>query len=122
MTDRNSYIDAIKGLGIFLVVLGHHKTILSEYIYSFHMPLFFLLSGIFHKNYSNYKIFLEKKIKNLIIPYFIFSISLFLFWLMVGRKYGESAVKKTSIIIAIRGIFLGNDINKISSIEWGVPL
>ena len=34
-------IDALKAIGIILVVIGHNDTILTKYIYSFHMPLFF---------------------------------------------------------------------------------
>ena len=39
----------LKGIGIILVVLGHttHNDELSSWIYHFHMPLFFFLSGVF---------------------------------------------------------------------------
>lgn len=122
MKKRNEDIDLIKGVGIFLVVLGHHNTILTNYIFSFHMPLFFFISGIFHSNYNSYKEFINKKIKSLIIPYFAFSITLFLFWLIIGRKFGESLIKNTPIKIAFNGIFVGSDIKGISSMEWGVPV
>ena len=41
---RNKQIDVMRGIGIFLVVLGHtyHN---SGMLYLFHMPLFFMLSG-----------------------------------------------------------------------------
>lgn len=45
---RSGAIDAFRGLGILLVVLGHTNGIPSElhrYVYSFHMPAFFILSG-----------------------------------------------------------------------------
>ena len=45
---RLTWIDNAKGIGIILVVLGHTYGIpwqLHHIIYSFHMPLFFLLSG-----------------------------------------------------------------------------
>jgi acyltransferase len=45
---RNSVIDNLKALGIFLVVLGHAPGIplwLINLIYSFHMPFFFFISG-----------------------------------------------------------------------------
>lgn len=45
----------------FFVVLGHHDTYLNNYIYSFHMPLFFFISGILHSNYGSYKTFIKKK-------------------------------------------------------------
>lgn len=41
---RDSTIDIAKGIGIFLVVLGHFTVFASplyHYIYLFHMPLFF---------------------------------------------------------------------------------
>lgn len=119
---RNRYIDTIKAVGIFLVILGHHQTIFTQYIYSFHMPLFFFLSGIFHKNYGSYRSFFEKKIKSLIIPYFFFATTLFLFWLVIGRYFGESKMRHTSILESILGIFAGNEIFGFSSIEWGIPL
>jgi fucose 4-O-acetylase-like acetyltransferase len=56
-TGRESHIDALKGAGILLVVFGHlieqpsaHSIPLQALyigIYSFHMPLFVFLSGIF---------------------------------------------------------------------------
>ncbi|HHW4678109.1 MAG TPA: acyltransferase family protein [Xylella sp.] len=45
---RDPHIDATKGLGIVLVVLGHAKGLRyfwTVLIYSVHVPLFFLLSG-----------------------------------------------------------------------------
>ena len=42
----------MKGIGIFLMVTGHTlgpDSPLSKFIYSFHMPLFFLVSGYFFK-------------------------------------------------------------------------
>lgn len=119
---RNRYIDTIKAVGIFLVILGHHQTIFTQYIFSFHMPLFFFLSGIFHKNYGSYKIFFEKKVKSLIIPYFFFAITLFLFWLIIGRHFGESKIKNISVLDSLKGIFLGMDMLGVSSMDWGIIL
>ena len=57
---RIDYLDTVKAVGIFLVFFGHiagdlwpfgiKKAFLPwKFIYSFHMPLFFFLSGIFAK-------------------------------------------------------------------------
>ena len=46
---RISAYDIAKGIGVILVVFGHmntYPTILQKIIYSFHMPLFFLLAGL----------------------------------------------------------------------------
>ena len=45
---RNAVIDIAKGIGIILVILGHLAIpgdLLCTFIYTFHMPLFFFLSG-----------------------------------------------------------------------------
>ena len=54
MNKRIEYIDIAKALGILLVILGHCVYTakiphLGVSIYSFHMPLFFIISGMFVK-------------------------------------------------------------------------
>lgn len=63
-----------KGYGILCVILGHisfHS--LSIWIYSFHIPLFFFLSGYLFNEKRSFIPFLRKKIKTLLIPYVFFS-------------------------------------------------
>lgn len=84
-------MDIARGIGIFLVVLGHSfpddkfnnnflYAYIYKFIYSFHMPLFFIISGFFaYKvynilNLSQYKKFIEGKFKRLMIPYFAISL------------------------------------------------
>ncbi len=60
MAKRDSFFDALKGVLIFLVVLGHMlelnkatsdtSVVLWDFIYLFHMPLFIFVSGYFSKN------------------------------------------------------------------------
>lgn len=71
---RINYIDVARGLGIFLVMIGHLDTgeVLHNLIYSFHMPFFFFLSGYLNKSTSDFKVLLYKKFKTLIVPYFFF--------------------------------------------------
>ena len=72
---RIDYIDTAKAIGICLVVFGH-ATIPNElkiFIYSFHMPLFFLLTGLTFKICETKKFF-KKRIVSLILPYVLLSI------------------------------------------------
>jgi fucose 4-O-acetylase-like acetyltransferase len=78
---RLVYIDIAKGLGLFLVILGHiiqlkfpenyGENSMRMWIYSFHMPLFFFLSGAVFR-FGIGKGGIRKVIIHLIIPYCIF--------------------------------------------------
>lgn len=72
---RVLWIDYVRDIGIWTVVLGHSfcSEDLKQYIYSFHMPLFFLLSGIFLRD-EKYIDFVSHKFKTLIIPYLVFNL------------------------------------------------
>ncbi len=85
---RYGFIDFLKGVGIFLVVWGHTMTPRSAYIYSFHMPLFFFLSGFVHQNKPLGK-FIFAKINALYIPYALFTVLSWLFYLLRYWVYGN---------------------------------
>jgi fucose 4-O-acetylase-like acetyltransferase len=74
---RNATIDIAKGIGIILVVLGHNPTVLQDkgelfrVIYSFHLPLFFFLSGVFLKDPAPAGPFALSRADALLKPYFV---------------------------------------------------
>lgn len=60
---RLEEVDIQKGLLMILVVLGHSSFSHKNYIYWFHMPVFFFISGFFFKTYNKqlpFIIFLEE--------------------------------------------------------------
>lgn len=65
-------IDKAKGLAILLVMLGHINSPLGGVIYSFHVPMFFFLAGLFIKIGYSWKEYLKKGLDRLIIPFLIF--------------------------------------------------
>jgi fucose 4-O-acetylase-like acetyltransferase len=88
---RESWIDIAKGWGILLVVLGHALRGLQNvqllpssgwshawdaWIYSFHMPLFFLLSGFFMEKAVQRPLdrALKDRAKTLLWPYLVWSV------------------------------------------------
>lgn len=89
---RSSWVDAAKGIGIILVVYGHVARglesagiipdstgfrLVDSVIYSFHMPLFFFLSGIFLSSSLERKGFrglVLGKAETLIYPYVVWSL------------------------------------------------
>ena len=83
---RFHYADIMKGIGIILVLMGHIQRIesLGNWIYAFHMPLFFFISGMFFHNRSN---FIKRKAKSLLIPYLSFAIIFFLYWWLLESRF-----------------------------------
>ena len=77
---RVEWIDIAKGFAMILVVIGHtafstsKQEILRAMIFSFHMPLFFILSGMTLSFADNWKQLMNKTVKdvkNLLIPYVV---------------------------------------------------
>jgi polysaccharide biosynthesis protein PslL len=83
MDKRVGYIDIAKGLGILIIVLGHndlagyHPT-LHKFIYSFHIPLFFFLSGMFFRPERSFGETARRRFNTLLKPYLF---TLFLIYL-----------------------------------------
>lgn len=63
------------------MVWGHTMTPRSLYIYSFHMPLFFFLSGYVHRT-KPFRHFILSKINTLYVPYMSFTLFSWLFYLI----------------------------------------
>lgn len=78
---RLDYLDMAKGIGIVLVVIAH-STFTSErvqaFITAFHMPLFFVISGMLlchtKEEEKDFKTILKRKAKGIMIPYVSFSL------------------------------------------------
>ena len=72
---RIKYIDIARGIAIILMIAGHVCTHgwKRSIIFSFHMPLFIIISGMFFSENENFKELIIKMLKKLIIPY-IFTI------------------------------------------------
>lgn len=73
--NREIWVDNAKFIGIALMVLGHNELnnqSFFDFIYSFHMPLFFILSGYFASTKSDFLTFLKRNTKGLLLPYFVF--------------------------------------------------
>lgn len=100
MSKRIEYLDIAKGIGILLVVLGHNdfeviSPFIQRMIYSFHMPLFFFLSGYFINTLVPFFDFFKKRFNALMKPY-IFTIFLIYFTSVSFEKMGfNTAITRT---------------------------
>ncbi len=78
---RVNWIDWSKVFAIYLVALGHllnengMEGYMHNFIYLFHMPFFFFISGyLFKIKEDNFRPFLKQSFKSLIIPYILLNL------------------------------------------------
>lgn len=68
---RYIWIDWMKVIGLYFIILGHFFPTYKSYIYAFNVPIFFIISGFLTKKEPDIKTFYNKIIHNLIIPVII---------------------------------------------------
>ena len=75
---RIEFIDLAKGVCIILVVMRHSHDFYTPFLTMLRMPLYFVLSGLFFKEYGGYVRLLVKKVNKLIIPVIFFYLVFYL--------------------------------------------
>lgn len=96
------------------------NVVISDFINSFHMPLFFSISGMFFKSYESFLIFTKKKTNSLFIPflffYVVFSIIIPYITILVGGHYPyiNNQTRLTELIFD----FYQNDCQLVNGALW----
>lgn len=118
MSEKMHYreIDSLKGWAIFLVILGHSIILFPINLHEIpwcatsfaiigctHMPLFFLVSGLCYSYKGDYKGYIIKKVKRLIIPYFIFQ-SIQIFVVNIASEYVNGGAE--TILNSVKAMLL----------------
>lgn len=115
------WIDSAKGIGIAIVVLGHlldAASPLHRFIYVFHMPLFFFLSGYLHTPEPDHALYLKKKTARLLVPYAAFLLVLFGFECLRLFLRGENAYASQQA--ALDFLWGGNKLRGDFAVFWFV--
>lgn len=91
---RLDRIDILRAIGIILMVAGHVFTFFGKfdrYIHTFHMPLFFVISGYLFKSKPETKLFtlIGQRAKRLLLPYVTFAVINYVAWLFLERGTEE---------------------------------
>ncbi|MDO4329858.1 MAG: acyltransferase family protein [Lachnospiraceae bacterium] len=102
MRERQVWVDMLKGYGIIMVTLGHLgiAPLLEKHIYSYHMFLFFLISGylVVDRRFTET---LKKKTQTLLVP--------FIMWDLISSVIGAVMYHQSlKSFIAILFILKGN--------------
>lgn len=112
---RIEYYDLCKAITIYLVVLGHiiteqwgDNSILRMWIYSFHVPMFMFLSGVFFKTNlkKNLKDVVFGNFYHLMVPFFVWN-TLYFFLLQIPTIKHISALEQCYNFFICGGILHG---------------
>jgi fucose 4-O-acetylase-like acetyltransferase len=113
---RDLSVDIAKGIGIMLVVAGHAccPDVPHAIIYSFHMPLFFMLSGLFIERQcqTDFTTYLKKNFKALVLPFFYFNL------IYIAVYFSMSVVFHKSML---NGSVQDNLIGTLVGMRFGTP-
>jgi len=123
--ERVHWIDIAKGIGIIFIIYAHMLggNDFRHLFYSFHIPLFFFLSGVVydHKKYVNFFTFLKKSAKGLLLPYFIFAFISYVLWLIEIKTDNLFFPENIRQFVSIFYANSNNGLMAFNNILWFLP-
>jgi acyltransferase len=125
MNNRLLWVDTLRAIGIFFVVLVHtgriHDVFILEHIKSFFMPLFFFISGLFAKGsfYQDSFLNILKKLgRRLIVPYLFFGITSYFSWLLLLRYFKDQPFDTLKSLLGILYSSRNGDLLSFNGALW----
>lgn len=112
LNGRIAWVDYARGFGIFLVVLGHVLRglvtssvmensllfhLIDRWIYAFHMPLFFFISGLFapRSTVKPFKAFIAQQLQTTVYAYILWSLIQLVLQAITDHTIGiQSAIER----------------------------
>lgn len=97
--ERLQYIDIARGIAIICVILGHlGNPLITRVVFTFHVPLFFFITGYFTSSKRSVCDFIKNKARTLIVPYMITCMVIILIGTLEGFVLGDAlgALKRWS--------------------------
>lgn len=121
---RDITIDIVKGIGIIMMVLGHSGFGYSSYFTTFHMSLFFIVSGCLYNNEASgsiggVKSYILKKLKTLWFPY---AAANSIFILLNNIFIGINVYTTNPLIESIGGLNIGVVSDKMGILDMFIGI
>lgn len=123
LKERIQWVDIAKGFFILFIVIGHvfSDGVLRRYVFSFHVPAFFFMSGYCFNACKNKKDFVIGKIRTIVVPYITFSlISILLFVLVASILPKLNEIMQCGIFTNIKCMLYGS--SKPAIMKYNQPL
>lgn len=124
--DRIGWVDTLRALAVFAIVLGHtlrNATEVYPWLYSFHVPLCVLTSGIvFHVGQKSFGVFLKNKARALMVPYYCFALVSIVIYAVLGSKMENTVGGEynVSVLQSLIGMLYAN--SGTGLMRWNMPL
>lgn len=116
-SNREMWLDIAKFFGITLVVLNHMNIkipLVTFFGGMFYMPVFFVAAGYTYRNKGeSFKTFAFGKAKRLLIPYAVCNVFLFLFFMVLNRRFSKPS---------FLGMFYSRSMMMKATSEWNMAL
>ena len=125
MKERIKWIDILRALAMFAVVLGHvvRGGEVQTYLYSFHFGLFMFISGLVTSDrQESFGHFLRREFRRLLIPYLFFGVISVVIYQVLGR-YAAGALGEEfngSLLTNLGYLLYGS--SKNGQMEYNHPL
>ena len=107
---RDLYLDGLKGVGIILMIIGHVMSPIRDLIFSFHMPLFFFISGYLYKD-RDAKDILLRNAKKVLLPYTLTCLFIWLLFIVRDKNwqwgYSIFLANGTGTVWGFEGLMVG---------------
>ena len=88
---RILYIDVAKGIAMICIILGHlGNPNINRVVFTFHVPIFFFITGYFTNNKKTFSEFVKNKARTLIVPYVVTCIFIILLASIQGYIVGNA--------------------------------
>lgn len=99
MSKRLAYLDVLKFIGILFIYVGHYivpGNLLHDFVFQFHVPLFFVLSGFTECLAKDTKLIpaIYKKIKGILVPFYLFAFASVVAHIFIYEGSTNSAISK----------------------------
>ena len=123
MKERIVWLDYGKTIAIYLVVLAHTALYkpAEGFIYTFHMPFFFFMSGYLfsYSKYPSYMEFVKRRFRQLLVPYVVINMITYLLWLLVLRNVGSDAGEDVGALSPLMAAVTVNATEMVHDVRCG---
>lgn len=104
---RVPYIDIAKGIAIISIILSHlNNSQIIRVVFTFHVPIFYFITGYFINNNLQIKEFVKKKARTLLVPYACTCLVIILLYILKSEIL-EGSVSRQGVITWIYAAIYG---------------